>query len=49
MSNTIMGKWNIYILSAGDFSIKNSKIIAPRVGVCANNISMVGSDVDSSF
>lgn len=44
-----MGKWNIYILSAGDFSIKKSKIIAPRVGVCANNISMVDSNIDSSF
>ena len=49
MSSTIMGKWTRYILSAGDFSIKNSKIIAPRIGACANNINMVNSYFESSY
>jgi hypothetical protein len=49
MSNTIMAKWNIYLLSAGNLTISNSKIIAPRVGVCANNITMIKSVLDSSY
>jgi hypothetical protein len=49
MSSTIMTKWNIYILSAGNFTILNSKIIAPRVGVCANNITMIKSYLDSNY
>ena len=49
MANAIMAKWNIYILSAGEFTIKGSKVIAPRIGVCANNISMFYSVLESSY
>ena len=31
MSSTIMEKWNIYILSSGNFSIDDSKIIDHRI------------------
>ena len=48
MAGGIMGRWNIYILSAGDFSMQKSKVIAPRIGACANNISMVNSELVSS-
>lgn len=44
-----MEKWNLYILSAGNFTILNSKLIAPRVGVCANNINIINSNLDSNY
>jgi hypothetical protein len=44
-----MNKWIIYIMSAGNITLKESKIIAPRIGVCADNIKMINSNIDSSF
>ena len=38
-----MNKWIIYIMSAGNLTLSNTKIKAPRIGVCADNINMINS------
>lgn len=40
--------WNIYLLSLGTIEIYDTDIDAPRIGLCANNITLNLTNVDSS-
>jgi hypothetical protein len=44
----ILSKWNIYIMSLGSLDILNSKVYAPRIGLCSNNIEIQSSEITSS-
>ena len=36
-------------MSAGNLTLSNTKIKAPRIGVCADNINMINSQLDSNY
>ena len=44
----IIKKWQVYLLSLGTISIQSSKIKAPRIGVCGNDIFVKDSKIDAT-
>ena len=48
MRDKIQSQWTIYFLSLGSITIKESRIRGPRIGICANQINVNMSKIDSS-
>jgi hypothetical protein len=40
--------WNVYLLSLGHIEVYNTNIEGPRIGMCANNITLNLTNVDAS-
>lgn len=47
MRTRINSKWNIFLLSKGNISMANAQANGPRIGFCANNISVTKSKINS--
>jgi hypothetical protein len=48
MREKIQQNWNVYLISLGSINIESSKIKGPRIGICANEINVNMSKIDSS-
>jgi hypothetical protein len=49
MRDKIQSKWSIYLISLGSINVEGSKMRAPRIGICANEINVNTSKIDSSM
>ena len=48
MRDKLQSKWNIYLMSLGSINIEGSRIRAPRIGLCANEVNVNTSRIDAS-
>jgi hypothetical protein len=49
MKELITKKWNVYLMALHEIVMDGAHVTGPRVGFCANGISMKRSSVDSNF
>ena len=49
LAHYIINKWNIYILSLGSIEMTESNIEGARIGLCASEINVYDSLIDSSW
>lgn len=49
MTATIMDWWNIYIMTHGKLTLQGTSVVAPKVGLCAGDITLMNSKVDTSW
>jgi len=49
MKDKIMTWWNIYIMTHGKLTIQGTQLLAPKVGLCAGDITLMSSKIDTSW
>lgn len=48
MMTKLKEQWNVYIFSLNTLDMDDTKITAPRIGICSNEITINNSEIDSS-